>query len=173
VIGLRNKLANVAYLGRGTPEVFKIETCMWVIHGAQRGDPWSAVNGTLAISSKQQFEYYSANAELYMASYDSSLACTRLLFGRFGESTDVAIWIVKYAFAPCETNWESTQLAVGLHAGGLALGSRSLSSLGRVMHGAAGGTAARDRDDPDWRRGDDQGAQGRVDTPVCGHHAQR
>jgi hypothetical protein len=53
VIGLRNKLANVAYLGRGTPEVFRIETCTWEIHGAQRGDPWSAVNGTLAISSKQ------------------------------------------------------------------------------------------------------------------------
>jgi hypothetical protein len=81
-----------------------------------------------ARASMQWFEYYSANAGLYMASYDSSLAYTRLLFGRSGESADVAMWIVKYAFAPSETSWESTQLAMGIHAGDWHWGAIRITS---------------------------------------------
>jgi hypothetical protein len=67
--------------------------------------------------SMQWFEYYSDAVGLYMASYDSDLAYTRMCFGRTGEGPEAAMWIVKYPFTPSGVTWQSPELALGIHAG--------------------------------------------------------
>ncbi len=68
-------------------------------------------------ASMQWFEYFSASAGLYMASYDQGLSYTRLYFCRPEGRKEAAMWIVKYPFAVSDTTWESPVMAAGIHAG--------------------------------------------------------
>jgi len=67
--------------------------------------------------SMQWFEYSSAKAGLYLASYDPALNYTRLCFGRSDETDRAGMWIAKYPFAALGDSWDSPPLAVGIHSG--------------------------------------------------------
>ena len=93
--------------------------------GQRLADPVDALSDELPVvwleypgrGSMQWFDTYSAEAGLYLASYDRALHYTRMCFGRLGEGPEAGMWLVKYPFAPKGASWASPPLAVGLHTG--------------------------------------------------------
>jgi hypothetical protein len=70
-----------------------------------------------ARASMQWFDYSGSGRGLYLASYDQSLAFTRLNFGRAPVTGSTAMWLSKFPFVASGSDWSSPPLALGVHDG--------------------------------------------------------